>query len=368
MSTKHGISIISSVHKWNDTRIFSKEALSLSKKYKVLLSAKANFKKKKIKKIEVYGLYDYNKRFLRPLNWIKILFRIMKSKSKVIHFHDPELIILGVFLKLFTNKKVVYDIHEDYTKTIIKKNWLGPLWVRKIISRIFGFLETNISNIFDLNIIVIDNWMNKYKNSVVVKNYPVIEKIDFDDITKKNRVVYIGNLGKERGIEEMIESFDKLSNEDIVLDLIGKWSNEKLKEKIMPKINLNKNINFLGYLPISEAKKYLKEAKLGFCLYTDKKFEENIPVKMYEYLSYGTPVLFSNFESWKNKISKEGWGIPVNPSNIEEIIKEIDCYFENDNFPNYFKKCIEYRKKYDWKNEEEKLLDAYNNLLGDDDK
>jgi glycosyltransferase involved in cell wall biosynthesis len=360
---KPNIIIISSVHNWNDTRIFYKEATSLEKKFNVELHAIANFKNKKINGIYVKGLPNYKSRILRPLNWIKLLNRIIKSKSKVIHFHDPELIILGLFFKLFTNKKIVYDIHEDYTKTILNKSWLGPLWLRNIIAKIYNSIEDIISSFFDLNIIVLDKWSNKYKNPLVIKNYPIVEDLNFKNLEKNDHIVYIGSLGKKRGIEEMIESFNRISNKNITFDLIGKWDTESIREKMLPKINSNENINFLGYLPINEAKKYLKEAKLGFCLYTDKKHEENIPVKMYEYLSYGTPVLYSDFESWKNKIGKEGWGIAADPFDVEEISKIIDEYFEDNKFNYYFNNCLQYRDKYNWENEETKLLNSYNYIL-----
>ncbi|MFW5889701.1 MAG: glycosyltransferase [Bacillota bacterium] len=363
---KPDIMMISSVHNWNDTRIFHKETVSLAKKYNVELHAIANFQEKTTEDIKVIGLPKYKKRIFRPLNWVRLFYRIFKSKSEIIHFHDPELMIIGLFFKLFTTKRVVYDIHEDYTKTILNKNWIGPLWFRKKIKKLFSFIEKKASSIFDLNILVLDEWNKKYNNSIVIKNYPIIEDIDFNKINKKDRVVYIGSLGKLRGIEEMIESFNLISNKKVAFDLIGKCSNKNLKSKMMPKIKSNPNINYLGYVPINEAKKYLKEAKLGFCLYTDNKHEENIPVKMYEYLSYGTPVLHSDFDSWENKIGKEGWGVSVDPIDVKAIAKKIDDYFSNNRFDNYFKNCLKYRDKYNWRNEEKKLLKAYNNLLGDD--
>jgi hypothetical protein len=138
------IYIMSSVHNWNDTLIFHKEAVSLAKKYNVELHAIANFKNKKINEIDVKGLPNYKNRIFRPLNWIKLLYRILKSKSSIVHFHDPELIIMGVFLKIFTNKKIIYDIHEDYTKTILNKSWVGPLWFREEIAKIFNFVEKKL--------------------------------------------------------------------------------------------------------------------------------------------------------------------------------------------------------------------------------
>jgi len=363
MKNNKKITIISSVHKWNDTRIFHKEVFTLSKEFNVELHALANFKKKQIGNINVKGLPQYKKRVFRSLNWIRLLFRILKSKTNVVHFHDPELIILGLFLKFFTTKKIVYDIHEDHQKNIRNKAWLGPIWFRNIMSIFFNIIEKSISYFFDLNILVLDKWKKKYRNSIVIKNYPIIETLNFKNVKKKNHIVYVGSLVERRGIEEMIESFNLISNENIIFNLIGGWGDKNLKQKLMPKIEGNKNINYLGYLSFDQVKKYLKEAKLGICLYTSKKYEENIPVKMYEYLSYYTPVLYSNFESWENKIKKEGWGVSVNPSDINDISKTIENYFLFNQFEKKIDYCIKYRKKYNWKTEGEKLLSAYNNLL-----
>jgi len=358
------ICIISSVHRWNDTRIFYKEASSLAKKYNVELHAIANFKYKNKNNVSIYGLSKYNSRVLRPLNWMKLFYRTLKSSSEVVHFHDPELIIIGLILKFFTNKKIIYDIHEDYSKTILDKEWLGYKWIRKVISIIFKKFEMLSSKLFEGNIVVLDQWEDKYQNSVSVKNFPIIFKNELDKNRKKNKVVYIGNLCKERGIIEMLKSFELVlqKSNNISFDIIGTWANDQIKEEALQIVSANKNINYLGFLPIDKAKKIIKQAKFGLCLYTSEKYEENLPVKMYEYLSLGTPVLCTNFKSWKRLIETEGWGLSVNPFNYQEVSQIILKILNKSFFNNLYSNCLKYRNKYNWNNEEKKLLDFYKKI------
>ena len=67
-SDSHQIFIGSSVHRWNDNRILYKEAVSLSKKYRVELHAPAEFGKKQLEGIDIYGLSIWEKEKDRKKN------------------------------------------------------------------------------------------------------------------------------------------------------------------------------------------------------------------------------------------------------------------------------------------------------------
>jgi hypothetical protein len=113
--------IMSYVHKWDDSRIYYKEALSLSKNYSVELHTLADFKCREELNLNVYGLPKYNKRYKRILNWIRLFIRAMKSDAQIFHFHDPELIPLALIIKKIKNVKMIYDVHEDYSQSILNK-------------------------------------------------------------------------------------------------------------------------------------------------------------------------------------------------------------------------------------------------------
>ena len=124
-SDSHRIFIGSSVHRWNDNRILYKEAVSLSTKYRVELHAPAEFGKKQLKGIDIYGLPIWEKEKDRRKIRNELWSRLSRSDAAIFHFHDPELIWIGIKAKLILKKIVIYDIHENVSATILRKKRLN---------------------------------------------------------------------------------------------------------------------------------------------------------------------------------------------------------------------------------------------------
>jgi hypothetical protein len=51
--------------------------------------------------------------------------KALKTDADIYHLHDPELMPLGLLLKL-QRKKVIYDVHENLPKQISIKHWINP--------------------------------------------------------------------------------------------------------------------------------------------------------------------------------------------------------------------------------------------------
>jgi hypothetical protein len=49
---------------------------------------------------------------LQRMMWLtlKAFCLALEQKADIYHFHPPELLFIGVLLKLFTRKKVIYDV------------------------------------------------------------------------------------------------------------------------------------------------------------------------------------------------------------------------------------------------------------------
>ncbi len=104
---------LTSVHPALDNRIFYKECVSLSNAgYNVTLIGNHSVNEV-IENIRIIALEPVNSR-LRRMTFLltRLLNKALEENYEIYHLHDPELIPIGVLLKL-KGKKVIYDVHED---------------------------------------------------------------------------------------------------------------------------------------------------------------------------------------------------------------------------------------------------------------
>lgn len=200
------IAHITTAHPRGDVRIFHKEVVSLSRKYKVYLLVADGNGDENSNNIYIIDIGKFQNRLSRMfLSIFKMLFCVLKTDAKLIHFHDPELLIIVPFLKLF-GRKVVYDVHENVHQQILSKTYI-PTLIRGVVSRIFFLLESFVCNF--LNGIVcstpaIQRRFNKFSKIVTtINNFPLQNELfretNQNGNTKKS-LVYIGVITVERGI------------------------------------------------------------------------------------------------------------------------------------------------------------------------
>ena len=122
---KKTVFIMSSLHNWDDSRIYYREVLSLLKEYKIVLCGVGNFNLKEIGDIKIYGLPQQKKLYKRFFIWIRLLKLALTTHASVYHFHDPELILVSIIIKIVKkNSKIIYDVHENISTTIEEKIWI----------------------------------------------------------------------------------------------------------------------------------------------------------------------------------------------------------------------------------------------------
>lgn len=366
-----GIIHISTVHVRTDTRIFFKELTSLSKKYKTKFIVADGLGNEVKKSIEIIDLgKPKNKVFRILFFWIKAFIKIKSKNFKIIHFHDPELIPLGIVLKIM-GLKVIYDIHELVYYDIVSKNWIKPKLIRKIIGQVYLIFESFAVNIFDGIILAEEGYKEFYKKKykkienklLFINNYPKISLLNHDMKFQKKEdyIIYLGAISEDRGIKELIQSL-KYLNDKIKLLLIGKWSNKKFLEDCQ-KIESWKRVIKLGYISPQEIGSHIEKCQIGMCtLHPLENFAYTKPVKSFEYLAKGLPMIMTNFPYWQTFYKNAA--VFVNPKNPIEISNAI-VKLLNDRklYSSMSKNGKLLSKKYSWEIEEKKLFKFYSQLI-----
>lgn len=152
---------------------------------------------------------------------------------------------------------------------------------------------------------------------------------------------------------------------DVELKLAGKFGNNKTYDTAKS-IESWKKVDFLGFVDRNQIKEILSSSKVGLVVLHPKiNFIDSLPIKMFEYMAAGIPVIASNFPLWEDIINKNKCGICVDPLNVKEITEAIQWIFDN---PEEAKKMGENGRKavedkYNWEEESKKLIALYNNIL-----
>jgi len=194
---------LTSVHQRYDTRIFLKECKSLVKiGYDVNLivaDGKGNETKNNIRIFDVGKSSNRFERFIIT-TW-KVYKKALQIDAKIYHFHDPELITIGLLLKL-NGGKVIYDVHENIPRQLLSKSYIPTYLLRKIISWILSILQSIAIKMFDGIIVAGENILENCIHKIVLNNYPIVNSISYSHETvKDNSIVYLGGITKIRRIE-----------------------------------------------------------------------------------------------------------------------------------------------------------------------
>ncbi len=98
--------------------------------------------------------------------------------ADIYHFHDPELIFMGLYLK-FLGKKVIYDIHENNPASILSKPYIKSKLVQKVFSKIFDLFEKGTVNFFDAIVTARPDISARFKHKylITLRNFPVLPDI-----------------------------------------------------------------------------------------------------------------------------------------------------------------------------------------------
>jgi glycosyltransferase involved in cell wall biosynthesis len=364
----HKVCHITTVHSQKDVRIFYKECCSLTKSgYNVTLLV-ANGKSELCNEVQIIGVFiPFNSRLERIRKTSKALYKEASAiNASIYHFHDPEFLPLALKLKR-QGKKVIYDVHEDVPRQILAKFWI-PKLLRKLTSIVFekyeNYVASRLTGIIAATPFIRDRFFKVNRRTIDINNYPIIREYNSNLHTrgKERSVCYVGGLDENRGISTIINAVNKT---DVRLNLAGVYDPEFYKLDL-EKLNGWKNVTEYGFVSPTEVREILSRSIAG--LVTLKplvNYLDSLPVKMFEYMEAGIPIIASNFPYWRSILEEYNCGICVDPQNEEEIRSVI---LEMVNNPEKSEKMgrngrVAIEQRYNWRIEEAKLLSFYDKIV-----
>jgi glycosyltransferase involved in cell wall biosynthesis len=373
------ICILTSVHPPFDVRIFHKEAKTLVKAgYSVVLIAQHN-EEEIVDGVRIVPLPTPKNRFERMTKIVWRLFRLaLKEKARIYHFHDPELIPVGLFLKIL-GKQVIYDIHEDYPETMLTKDWL-PKFLRKPLKIIVGYIEKFAFSFFDGLVFTTEGHIKKSGNinrkQIALYNYPsmnIISGVPLDS-EKKYDLVHLGTMSpwRMRFVLKVGEAVKKFKPSFSWIFIGINKSTIKWAEKNMPS-SLKENYVFIQRKAYLEALALASKAKIGFNYHPPgSRFEVLIPVKVFEYMALGLPIVSANMDELSKLLSSYNGkiGFLISEDTPESFAEKIEKLLSSDegvgNIGKFNQELLQ--SCFNWSGEAVKLVNLYGNLLNEGEK
>lgn len=381
--SKNTVCHLTSVHAYNDTRIFHKECVSLAKAgYDVTLIAPVSDGIQE-RGVTVLPAGRWNNRYYRLFVTIpRLLGKAIKVKASIYHFHDPELLLIVPFLKL-SGSTVIYDIHEDYITSIQQKTYI-PSPFRKLIATTLGIVEGVVAGMCR-QVIAERYYKERFSDALEVLNYPVLpdrsvdtikdlrpdQEVGFDD--RYHWCLYTGNVTLDRGALLHLELLR--AHNATAIAYIGKCSRDVADAiyRYAQKLNISRQrVRIIGigeHVPRETIDYYTYSGSwlAGVALFPDTPhYTKKELTKFFEYMAAGLPILSSDFPAWKSIVEINSCGICVDPVDTQAITSAIEYLLANpDEAAALGKRGREaVYARYSWNVEESKLLGLYESISG----
>jgi glycosyltransferase involved in cell wall biosynthesis len=388
----------SSVHPGLDIRIYRKQCVSLAQAgfdvHLVIAASAAQIAEAAGAGVTLHALAPLGGGRLRRM--VAQGYRCYRAaralNADVYHFHDPELIPYGLLLS-WQGRKVIYDLHEDLRADIHSKQWI-PWLLRHGIGAVARGVEHFAARRFAAMVAATPYIGALFEHSAarvaVIHNYPTINELAAAPSTtamaaageaatvtaetepaaaapataaiRRDSVCYVGAINEMRGIRYLVHA---LEIAPVKLLLAGVFDPPSLRTELKAYRGW-RQVEECGFVDRQKVADIMARSICGLVtLKPEPNFINALPIKLFEYMSAGLPVIASDFPLWRAIIDDAGCGICVDPENPNAIAKAINYLLTHPEQAEAMgrngRRAAE--AKYRWDREGAKLVALYGDIL-----
>ena len=294
-----------------------------------VISLGKNFYKKELLKNKI-NVYEVNssKLIFAVFKIKNIITKICENKKKSIlvsSIHYTNIISL-IFYRYINNLKLIIIERTDLRELKIYQNliqYIKNSIILVLAKKLYKKSDVIISNSKDGKKYIEKHCKTKVFN---IPSPSLTEKLKphFRKKSKPLKVLTVGRLSKEKGIETIILAMKNLNFKNFSLTIIGNGPEKNELKKLIKKLDLTKKVFLLGYK--NNLKKYYKESNL----YINASHFEGFCNSIVEAINYNNPIICTNCPGGNKEITLNGRGgeyFPINNYNI--LASKINQFYKN---------------------------------------
>lgn len=276
-----------------------------------------------------------------PSFYRKIPFIMMADwfhKPIINHIHGAE------FDSFFTNasdrkKKLIRKVYLKCSKLIaLSEEW--RVCLRQIVP--------------ESRIVVIENYSKGYPDALE-------QRLARES---NNTILFLGELGKRKGCYDIPDVVQKVAakvpNVQFVLAGDGAEEDKKAIKQLIKEKNVEKNVQFPGWVRGDEKDYLLREADIFFL----PTYNEGMPMSILDAMGYGMPIVSTNVGGIPKIVQDGRNGFCRKPGNVSAMAEDLVNLLTMSTFRNTC--CMEsltiVKEKYSFENHIKRIGDLYNTM------
>ena len=271
---------------------------------------------------------------------------LKQNKIEVIHIHDMR-IAEAAFQANEGKLPVVLDLHENrpeimrYYPHMQKLRGKLLISINKWIKKEEEFIRkaTHVVVVTEAAKEEIVSRVGVSPNKIVVVPNTVrssfFESSEHPEIPYKKKeeeftLLYLGDTGKRRGLDTVLESMVTLKNriKNLTFVVVGKTS-PSLEKKVID-LGLEKEVKLMGWQKDTTFPNWIKNSDVCLSpLHRNVHHDTTYANKIFQYMSLGKPLLVSDAKAQKDIVEEVNAGLVHEAENIEEFAQKVVTLYEN---------------------------------------
>ena len=300
--------------------------------FTILLNRNYSFEKKLKNKLREYKpdyIYVHNTWFKTSLGVFKILDQYKKPVLLKLHnfrYHCTAHYLHRNHLK---GKEICEACGIENNSSKIFNKYFEESYIKSFFAIKYGKKYLDIIKNSNVKIILLTEFHRQFllekgvseKRISIIPNF-ISVKITDDKVSNENYYVYAGRISKEKGIPELIDSFNSIQMNNMKLKVIG---DGPLLKNLNRKYADNLNIEFLGNI---DNKEVLSIIKNSIGVVTATKLYEGQPTLLCEASSLGVPSIFPDTGGIK-EFFPENYIYSFNQFEYDDLTKKFELLKNN---------------------------------------